>query len=401
MKYRLARTLVLFAALMIFLGTACSLSPSQGEPVGIAAPKPTPTTPPATLHYQDDSFAFDYLENWKIYPPGDPAFLLMLDEIQPPGERVVGLSDPARSGSLQSLVSAIAIYRYAAVPEAEMEGFLQNAYQEVYPPYGYEEDPEPLLVDGIPTIQKIYTLYAGEPAYRMHDLWFQEGDALFRLTVLQDYHNPEDEAAFNDQVKIVLDSLKVADVLPPLVMVPTMTPTPAPTPYPPSLLMHYEDDAVAFDYPLELKAFGAGADAAYAVYPDYHLAGELMVGLGDPQFLTFDKYHRSISISEMEVPPGSSIELLWMEAYQNIEEKYHPQESTIERPSLVNVNGYDAMQKSYRIYSGEPAYELRDLWMQKENRGFLISIWTIYTNPQDYERFQAGADALLDSIVFK
>ena len=400
MKSRLARNLALFAGLMIFLGAACSLSPSQGGPGGIAAPPPTPTTPPAMLHYQDDSFAFDYLENWKIYPPGDPAFKLLLDEIQPPGERVVGLSDPARSGSSQTLVSAIAIYRYAGLPESEMEKFINDVYEKIHPTYGYQEVTEPLLLDGLPTIEKIYTIYMGEPPYRMHDLWFQEGDALFRLTVLQDYHNPEDEAAFNDQVKIVLDSLKVADVLPPLVIVPTMTPTPAPTPYPSSLLLHYEDDAVAFDYPLELKAH-AVADAAYAVYPDYHLAGELMVGLGDPAFLTFDKYHRSISISEMEVPQGSSIELLWMEAYQDIEEKYHPQESAFELPTLVNVNGYDAMQKSYRIYSGEPAYELRDLWLQKENRGFLISIWTIYTNPQDYERFQSGADALLDSIVFK
>ena len=83
---------------------------------GIAAPPPTPTPPPAVLHYQDESFSFDYLENWKIYPPGDPAFTLLVDEIQPPGERVVGLSDPARSGTSLSLLSAIAIYRYAGIP---------------------------------------------------------------------------------------------------------------------------------------------------------------------------------------------------------------------------------------------------------------------------------------------
>ena len=344
MKSRLAPNLVLFAGVLAFVGAACSSIPFLGRLGDIAAPPPTPTPPPATLHYQDDSFAFDYLENWKIYPPGDPAFRLIVDEIQPVGERLVGLSDPVRSGTSPTLDSAIAIYRYEPVPETEMEAFLQSAYQEVYPPYGYLEDPVPVLIDGIPTIQKIYTIYSGEPAYRLQDLWFQQGDALFRLTVLQDYHNPEDEAAFNDQVKVVLDSLKVAESLPPLVMVPTMTPTPAPTPYPPSLLLHYEDEAVAFDYPLELKVHSAG-DAAYAVYPDDYLAGDLMVGLGDPQYLTFDKYHRSISISEMEVPQGSSIELLWMEAYKNIEEKYRPQESPFKRPTLVNVNGYDAMQK--------------------------------------------------------
>jgi hypothetical protein len=157
---------------------------------------------------------------------------------------------------------------------------------------------------------------------------------------------------------------------------------------------------VAFDYPLELIVHQA-ADKAYVVYPDYRLAGELVVGLGDPQFLTFDKYHRSISIYKMEVPKGGSIELIWMEAYNKIQDKYKPQESTFGRPTLTNVNGYDAMQRTYRIYSGEPAYELRDLWLQRESAGYLISIWTIYTNPEDYARFQAGAEALLDSVVFK
>ena len=400
MRSRFFRISALCAILILLPFTACSPGPSQGGLGGIAAPPPTPTTPPAILHYQDESFSFDYLENWKIYPAGDPDFIPLVDVIQPHGERVVGLSDPARSGSSQTLVSAIAIYRYAGLSESETEKFIKDAYEKVHPTYGYQEVTEPVVLDGLPTIEKIYTIYMGEPPYRMHDLWFQTGDALFRLTVMMDYHNPEDETAYNAQVKIVLDSLKVADILPPLVIVPTMTPTPAPTPYPSSLLSHYEDEVVAFDYPIEMKIY-AGDDSGFTVYPDYHLAGELMVGMGDPQFLTFDKYHRSISIFEMEVPQGSSIELLWMDAYPNIKKKYQPQESSFERPKIVNVNGYDAMQKTYRIYSGEPAYELRDLWMQKENRGFLISIWTIYTNPQDYERFQSGADALLDSIVFK
>jgi hypothetical protein len=400
MNTHFSRILALYAALILLLFTACSVDPSRGGISGVAAPPPTPILPPAVMHYQDESFSFEYLENWKIFPPGDPTFTLLVDEIRPPGERVVGLSDPSRSGTSLSLLSAIAIYRYPGLPESEIEVFISDAYLNVNPTYGYQEVTEAVLLDSLPTIEKIYTIYMGAPAYGMHDLWFQKGDALFRMTIMMDYHNPEDEAAFNAQVKVVLDSLKVADVLPPLVVVPTMTPTPAPTAYPTSLLLHYEDEAVAFDYPLELKVHDA-ADASYVVYPDYQLAEEQMVGLGDPQFLTFDKYHRSISIYKMEVPKGGSIELIWMEAYNRIQDKYKPQESSFGRPTLINVNGYGTMQRTYRIYSGEPAYELRDLWMQRENAGYLISIWTIYTNPEDYARFQSGAEALLDSIVFK
>ena len=208
MKSCLPHSLVLFTALMIFLGAACSSIPFLAEAT------PTQTV---ILHYQDEIFAFDYPSNWKIYPAGDPAFNLFpdVDDFQPPGERVVGLSNPLRSGTNRYLDSAIAIYRYTGMPEADLDKFLKGVYQNIRPTYGYEKDSEPVLIDGIPTIQKIYTRYVGEPAYRLHDQWFQKGDALFRLTILLDYHTPEDEAEYNSQVKTVLDSLKIADSPPP------------------------------------------------------------------------------------------------------------------------------------------------------------------------------------------
>ena len=83
----------------------------------------------------------------------------------------------------------------------------------------------------------------------------------------------------------------------------------------------------------------------------------------------------------MEVPEGSHIGVLYLEAYSKIGDKYKPRKSSIEHPVRVDVNGYDALQKTYLIFSGEPAYELGDIRLQKEYVGFLISIWTFFTNP--------------------
>ena len=102
------------------------------------------------------------------------------------------------------------------MPEADLDNFLKEVYQNIRPTYGYEKDLKPVLIDGIPAIQKKYSVFVGEPRYSLQDLWFQKGDALFRLTVLLDYHTREDEAEFNSQVNIVLDSLEIADNLPPL-----------------------------------------------------------------------------------------------------------------------------------------------------------------------------------------
>ena len=209
MKSRFSRSLTQFAALLIFLTAACSSIPF------LAGTTPTPTV---ILHYQDETFAFDYPSNWKIYPAGDPAFNLFkdVDHFQPTGERVVALADPLRSARIDYQDSAIAIYRYKSVPEADLDQFMKEVYGKIRPTYGYEKDLEPLWIDGIPTIQKKYSIFVGEPRYSLQDLWFQKDDALFRLTVLLDYHTLEDEAEFDSQVKIVLDSLQVADILPPL-----------------------------------------------------------------------------------------------------------------------------------------------------------------------------------------
>ena len=207
MNFRILRILVLCAALVIFLGAACASIPFMAQPA------PTPTV---ILHYRDEALAFDYPSNWKIYPAGDPAFIFFPDveKFKLTGERVIALADPTRANTIRYFDSAIAIYRYADIPDADIEQFLMEVYRDVRPTYGYEKDLEEVLIDGIPTIQKKYSIYVGEPCYSLHDLWFHKGDDLFRLTVLLDYHTREDEAGFDAQVKIVLDSLKIAGILP-------------------------------------------------------------------------------------------------------------------------------------------------------------------------------------------
>jgi len=206
---RFLRILVLCSAMLLLLGMACSSIPFLSQP--------TPTST-VILHYQDETFAFNYPSNWKIFPAGDPAFNFFPDveKIQPTGERLVALADPLRSANIRYLDSAIAIYRYKSVPGADLDKFLEEVYKNIRPVYGYEKNLEPVLIDSIPAIQKKYSVFVGEPRYSLQDLWFQKDDALFRVTVLLDYHTREDEAEFNSRVKIVLDSLEIADNLPPL-----------------------------------------------------------------------------------------------------------------------------------------------------------------------------------------
>ena len=67
----------------------------------------------------------------------------------------------------------------------------------------------------------------------------------------------------------------------------------------------------------------------------------------------------------------------------------------------VTVAGLPAFQTTYRVYIGEPAYDLRDVWIPKDDELFIVSIWTQYTNPEAIAAFQADADLLLNSLRIK
>ena len=96
-----------------------------------------------------------------------------------------------------------------------------------------------------------------------------------------------------------------------------------------------------------------------------------------------------------------SVEVIFFETYRKAEAKFPQETGILNADGLVDVNGWTGRQKTYRVYSGEPAYELRDIWIQKDDEIFILSIWTEYTNPDDFAAFQASADALLKSLQIK
>jgi len=165
-------------------------------------------------------------------------------------------------------------------------------------------------------------------------------------------------------------------------------------------MLHYENDLVAFDYPEGMKVYSAG-DTTFAFYPDIQINGELVVSLGDPKFFTYDTYFRFIRILRQSIPSNSNLESIFQETYQLVESRFSQVTGVLDVPAHVTVDGLDTLQKSYRIYSGEPAYELRDIWIQKDNEILIISIWTKYTNPDDLAAFQSSADIFISSLHIK
>lgn len=170
------------------------------------------------------------------------------------------------------------------------------------------------------------------------------------------------------------------------------TPTPA--------LLHFENELVAFDY-LEGMDLFTSADASFRCVPDFLLGGDLVAGLGSLKDADSGFYLRSIRIFRQPMPSGSDLETVMQEAYQRVDPNNWRKTGLLDATGPVTVAGLAAYQSTYRLFIGEPAYELRDVWIPAQDALFIVSIWTMYTNPEAFAAFQAKADLLLNSLVIK
>jgi hypothetical protein len=388
MKNRSVTTL----AILTILTLACNT---------LIGPTPTPA-PPAILHFENDFVTFDYPEGMKIFNAADPAFIPYPSNVRLGGQLVAGLADPAEIGNNGDMYRTLGIFRHPIPPDSNLEKVMEDAYKPIYRTTGYVDATGPVKLAGLSAYQQTYNYFdsGSQGYYEMRDIWVEKDIMIFRVSIWTPPHNPESFAAFTSLADKILDSLVIKENLPPVLETPTPEPTPSPTPFPASMIAHFENDVVAFDYLKTMKVHPAN-DPAFKCYPDFQLGGELVVGLGDPNFTGFDDYFRSIRILRQQIPAGSNLEAIMQNAYRMAEDHYPQVNGVLNANGPITIGGLSGVQRTYRVYSGEPAYELRDIWLQKENELFIIAIWTEYTNPEDFAAFQAGADALLKSLHIK
>lgn len=382
---------IVFAFILLLIATACSSPDIQQE----AAPKPE------ILHFENEIVAFDYRSDVKIFSGDDPEFVTEPYFSRLGGNLTVGLAKQEwMNRDIGTLTCSIGVFRHRLPPGSSLEDVMKAEYAAAYaeeaPPGELPEQSGPIIIDGLSAIRRTYRVYSGPYSYILQDIWLEKEGTVFRLSFWSQGY----PAYIQEVADMFLETLEIKDNLPPFIEKPTPTPTPTPTPYPAALLSHYEDSRVAFDYPTGMTIFQPG-DALSTSYPDFNLGGDLLIGVGDPVQLHFEKYHRSIRIHRLALKDATLFELQYLDAYVPIEKKYSPGPGLLTLPGKISIGGWDALQKTYRIYSGEPAYELRDIWLPKGKEVFIISIYTIYTSPEDFSLFQSGADAFINSLILK
>jgi len=366
---------------------------------------PKPTMEPKLLHFENDMVAFDYPAGLVVFNAADPAFIPYPSSLRLGGQLVAGLADPDEIGNDGTLYRTLGIFRQPISPDSNLESVMETAYSPIQRTKGYLDATGPVKLAGLPAYQQTYSYfdYGTQSPYEMRDIWTEKDNMIFRVSAWTPPHNPESFAAFQSLADDILNSLVIKENLPPVVETPetpTPEPTLTPTPFPASMLRHFENDVMAFDYLEGLNVYDAG-DTTFQCYPDFQLGGEMVVGLGDPKFTGFGNYYRSIRIFRQPMPSGSNLETVMLDAYRQVEDKFPRDQGEMDATGPVTVAGLSAFQWTYQVHSGEAAYELRDVWIPKDGKLFIISIWTEYTNPDDFTVFQASADLLLKSLHIK
>jgi hypothetical protein len=378
-------------AILLPLSFACSTITI----IPTSHPEPTVSISPEILRFENELVAFNYPAETRIFSAGDSGFNTYPYGIEPGGELAVGL---AASGWIQEttgvLFSSIGVFRHALPPGSSLEQVMLSAYENIYLGNAEGDQNGPVTVAGQAAFQKIYRIASGPLWYTIQDIWFEKDDSILRLSLWKEDYQDD----FQSVADLFLNSLEIKDDLPPFFEQPTPTPTASPTPYPDALLAHFEDNLISFDYPREMILLSSG-DPLSVCFPEISFGGQRMVVLGETRFLVNDMYYRSIQITRRSLPSGSNLEAVMWDVYDQANFPQEPSSLALTGP--VTVAGQTGFQWAYRVTAGEPTYELRDVWLERGNQLYIISIWTEYTNPDDFLEFQSGAQALLDSLVIK
>jgi hypothetical protein len=400
MNTRSNHNLVILMVFTILLAMACNTVTLF--PKSTSLPLTTATLEPKLIHFENDIVAFDYPAGMMVFNATDPAFIPYPFNVTLGGQMVAGLADPTEIGTNGYMYRTLGIFRQTMLPGSNLEQVMEEAYKPMNRTIGYVDATGPVKLAGLPAYQQTYSFFdsRSQTPYEMRDIWVEKDNVIFRASVWTPPHNPENFAAFQSVTDKIIKSLIIKDNLPPIFETPTSEPTASPTPFPASMLVHFENDVVAFDYLKGMKVYSA-SDSSFQCYPDFQLGGEMVAGLGDPKLTGFGNYYRSIRIFRQQIPAGSNLEAIMLEAYRVAEEHFQQENGILNSSSPFTVSGLSAVQRTYRVYSGEPVYEMRDIWIQRDNELYIIAIWTDYTNPDDFAAFQAGADVLLESLYIK
>jgi hypothetical protein len=153
----------------------------------------------------------------------------------------------------------------------------------------------------------------------------------------------------------------------------------------------YDNPAYSFTYP---KTWQTMAD----LFPQYQ-AGREYYGLGLSETVMVTSARKQgesgayFAVASAPLPAGSNLESAYRHAYAPIMGQLRQVSE-----SAVEAAGQPGFEIRYKRPWGEPWWQFRELWLEKDGVIYLLSF---HAAPGGFDDMQEDFDAILDSFTFK
>lgn len=153
---------------------------------------------------------------------------------------------------------------------------------------------------------------------------------------------------------------------------------------------HYDNPAFSFDYPSDWQTM----ENLWG----FQQLDENYYGLGLQEIIMITSVQKKgdfgayFAVATKALPEGESLEMVFHQTYKQIEGEMREVSET-----TTTINGYPTLGMNYERPWGEPWWQFRDLWLEKDNTIYVLSFHCLGAT----EKYQEDLDLILNSFLFK
>jgi hypothetical protein len=166
----------------------------------------------------------------------------------------------------------------------------------------------------------------------------------------------------------------------------------------------FQNSEISFDYPSNWVTFSDFWPSTFGFQYNYSEDDDLnateIAGVLNPDSKTaMEKY--SVSVKIETINSTRDLKEIFNSTYSALSNKYNSANATIFQEiseGNLTVDGVTAYEKVYKLPHGEPYYQIRDIWLKKNNTIYIISCRTF---PSNYNESQNDFNIIINSFHVK
>jgi hypothetical protein len=156
-----------------------------------------------------------------------------------------------------------------------------------------------------------------------------------------------------------------------------------------------EQEAFAFDYDTGWQPFFDGElPGMVDVRLDVETLGAVVETGQSVETPLRPFYSNAVVIMRKAIPEGSSLEEVYRETYA-AQTLAYPDAA---KDGIGQLSGLPALERTYPFFSGEPRYDIRELWVERDGWAYILSQRAQYTSQVNLDR--PGFKTIEESFQF-